>query len=148
MTSVNIPNSVNTIEGYAFYGCYGQTSITIPGGVTYIGYNAFDGVAYPTIVSLIDEPSPISGKSSNSRAFSEDAFNNATLYVPVGSIVKYKSISGWKDFANIVEGIPSGINAVKNTKNNNTIIYDLNGVRQSEPKKGINIINGKKVVIK
>ena len=148
MTSVNIPNSVTSIGRYAFYGCYGQTSITIPSNVTTIGANAFDGVAYPTIVSLIDEPSPISGKSSNSRAFSEDAFNNATLYVPVGSIVKYKSISGWKDFANIVEGVPSGINAVKKTKNNNTIIYDLNGVRQSEPKKGINIINGKKVVIK
>ena len=148
MTSVNIPNSVTSIGRYAFYGCYGQTSIAIPSNVTTIGANAFDGVAYPTIVSLIDEPSPISGKSSNSRAFSEDAFNNATLYVPVGSIVKYKSISGWKDFANIVEGVPSGINAVKKTKNNNTIIYNLNGVRQSEPKKGINIINGKKVVIK
>ena len=33
-------------------------------------------------------------------------------------------------------------------KDVNVGIRDLNGVRLSEPKKGINIINGKKVVIK
>ena len=48
----------------------------------------------------------------------------------------------------IEEGNPTGISVVENTKNNNTTIYDLNGVRQSGPKKGINIINGKKVVLK
>jgi len=32
-------------------------------------------------------------------------------------------------------GIPAGINAVENTKGNNTTIYDLNGVRLPEPKK-------------
>ena len=26
--------------------------------------------------------------------------------------------------------------------------YNLNGVRQSEPKKGVNIINGQKVIVK
>ena len=41
-----------------------------------------------------------------------------------------------------------GINVVRNTEDNKSVIYDLNGVRQSEPKKGINIINGKKVVVK
>jgi hypothetical protein len=42
---------------------------------------------------------------------------------------------------------PNG-DGVENTKNKNTTIYDLNGVRQPEPKKGVNIVNGKKVVVK
>ena len=90
----------------------------------------------------------IEGKSSSWSAFSVNTFNNATLYVPVGTIDKYKATDGWKDFAHIVEGIPAGIKAVEKTKNNNTTIYDLNGVRLSEPKKGINILNGKKVIVK
>ena len=116
--------------------------------MTSMGYNAFAGVDIPTIISLIENPFTITGKTSGSGTFSQNTFNNATLYVPKGTIDKYKATDGWKDFLFIEEGVPSGINAVKNTKNNNTIIYDLNGVRQSEPKKGINIINGKKVVIK
>ena len=148
ITNLIIPNSVTSIGNYAFQYCSGLTSVTIGSGVTSMGYNAFDGVDIPTIISLIENPFTITGKTSGSGTFSQNTFNNATLYVPKGTIDKYKATDGWKDFLFIEEGVPSGINAVKNTKNNNTIIYNLNGVRQSEPKKGINIINGKKVVIK
>ena len=34
---------------------------------------------------------------------------NADLFVPVGTIDKYKATEGWKDFMWITEGIPSGI---------------------------------------
>ena len=73
---------------------------------------------------------------------------NATLYVPKGTIDKYKATEGWKDFVFIEEGNPSGIKVVENTQNKNATVYDLNGVRQSEAKRGINILNGKKVVVK
>ena len=148
ITNLIIPNSVTSIGNYAFYNCSGLTSVTIGSGVTSIGNYAFDGVDIPTVISLIENPFKITGKTSDLRTFTQNTFNNATLYVPKGTIDKYKATEGWKDFLFIEEGIPSGINAVKKTKNNNTIIYNLNGVRQSEPKKGINIINGKKVVIK
>ena len=101
-----------------------------------------------TVVSLIENPFVIVGKSSSYRAFSENTFDNATLYVPVGTIDKYKATNGWKDFAYIVEGTPTGIKVIENTQKKNATVYDLNGVRLSEPKKGINIINGQKVVIK
>ena len=101
-----------------------------------------------TVVSLIENPFVIEGNSSYSRAFSGNTFYNATLYVPVGTIDKYKATDGWKDFTYIVEGTPTGIKVIENTQNKNATVYDLNGVRLSEPKKGINILNGKKVVVK
>ena len=109
---------------------------------------AFDGVDILVIISLIENPFTINGKSSSNSIFTLYSFNHATLYVPKGTIDKYKATSGWKDFVKIVEGNPTGINVVENTKNNNTTIYDLNGVRQHEPKKGIIIVNGRKVVVK
>ena len=148
LTSVTIPNSVTSIGDEAFYDCSGLTSVTIGSGVTSIGNNAFDGVDIPTVISLIENPFTITGKTSDYRTFSQNTFNNATLYVPKGTIDKYKATDGWKDFANIKEGNPTAINVVENIEENKAVIYNLNGVRQSGPKKGINIINGKKVVLK
>ena len=148
LTSVTIPNSVKSIGRYAFQNCSGLTSITIGNSVTSIGGRALEGVDLTTVVSLIENPFLIDGKSSSWRAFSVNTFNNATLYVPVGTIDKYKATDGWKDFAYIVEGTPTGIKVIENTQNKNATVYDLNGVRLSEPKKGINIINGQKVIVK
>ena len=43
LTSVTIPNTVITIGSAAFYNCSSLTSVTIPNSVTSIGANAFDG---------------------------------------------------------------------------------------------------------
>ena len=104
LTSVTIPNSVTSIGNYAFYGCSDFTSITIPNSVTSIGRAAFDGCVIPTVISLIENPFAIDGKASDFRTFSLNTFNNATLYVPSGTIGKYKATDGWKDFVFIEEG--------------------------------------------
>jgi len=108
LTSVTIPNSVTSIGGYAFSYCSGLTSVTIPNSVTSIGGGAFDGVDIPTVISLIENPFTITGKTSISRTFSHNTFFNATLYVPKGTIEKYKATGGWKDFV-FIEGITNGI---------------------------------------
>ena len=109
LTSVTIGNSVTTIGGGVFLGCTGLTSVTIPNSVTSIGDGAFSGIDLPYVVSLIENPFGISGKNSEYGVFSKNTFNNATLYVPVGSIDKYKATEGWKDFLFIEEGTgPNG----------------------------------------
>ena len=105
LTSVTIGNSVTSIGDKAFYGCSGLTSITIPNSVTSIGGYAFYGCNnLATIVSLIENPFKIDDERNNIATFSKDTYMNATLYVPKGTIDKYKATNGWRDFLFIEEG--------------------------------------------
>ena len=136
-----------------FYYCGKLTSVTIPNSVRSIGNGAFAGADIPTVISLIENPYTIAGKSSNFRTFSQNTFNNATLYVPTGTIGKYKAIGGWKDFHYIIEGEPSGIANMEGADVSETRRFTLDGKEIKNSRKGINIIqtkNGKtqKVVVK
>jgi len=147
LTSVDIPNNVTNIGDYAFEYCYKLTSITIPNSLTSIGKSAFDEANISTIVSLIENPFAINTLWSGA-IFSGETLNYATLYVPNGTIDKYKATEGWRDFKNIVEGVPSGIKGVHLDSDKDYPVYDINGRRLEAPQRGINIINGKKVVVK
>ena len=147
VTSITIPNSVTMIGNAAFAGCSVLTSITIPNSVTSIGKNALYEVSLSTIISQIENPFAIDGDiSSPIGVFTVYTLNHATLYVPEGTIDKYKTTYGWRNFKNIVEGIPSGIKGILLDNDKDSPIYDINGRRLEDPQRGINIINGKKVV--
>ncbi len=94
---VSIPNSVKEIKEYAFEYC-GFSSFTIPGGVG----NIEQGVLWhcdnlKSVTSNIQEPFAISS------VFDINFINSGTLYVPKGTVEKYKATDGWKDIKNIVE---------------------------------------------
>jgi hypothetical protein len=103
LTSITFLDGVETIGNSAFNDCPGLTSVTIPNSVTNIGNYAFYCDALSVVISLIDNPFRISNET-----FSPNTIKNATLYVPVGTIDKYNSTDGWKDFLYIEEGTGGG----------------------------------------
>ena len=75
-----IPNTVNTIRNYAFYGCSALTSITIPNSVTSIGSSAFDRCSSLSSVTI-----PNSVTSIGSWAF---CYCRSLTSITIGNSVK------------------------------------------------------------
>ena len=84
-TSIEIPNSVTSIEDLAFMGCRSLRSITIPNSVTSIGYGAFYNCSSLTSITI-----PNSVTSIGDNAFSDccrlvEVYNLSSLNITKGS---------------------------------------------------------------
>jgi len=75
LTSINIPDSVTSIDNAAFQGCTSLTSINIPNGVTIIEYHTFydctslTSIVIPKSVTKIEGEAFANCKSLNSVTF-------------------------------------------------------------------------------
>ena len=105
LTSITIPGSVTSIGEGAFMGCSGLTSITIPNSVTSIKADAFANCDLSTVISKIENPFDI-----DTNVFTNNTFFNSTLYVPSGTIDKYRATNGWNKFVWIEEEKGGGDN--------------------------------------
>ena len=150
ITNLVIPDDVTSISNRAFYYCSGLTSVTIPASVTSIGSSAFYNCNnLADFVSLIQEPFTVS------RIVSDIVYKNGTLYVPQGTMAKYKATDGWKQFVWMEEGMPTGIKPANGNDNNATEVqrYTIGGESVNHPQRGINIVKmsdgtAKKVMVK
>lgn len=72
--------------------------------------------------------------------FTNDQFQNMTLFVPKGCKSAYEQAKGWDNFWNIKEFDPSGINKPMVDDVMDFSYYDIRGLQLKSFKKGINII--------
>lgn len=172
LKTITIPSSVTSISRGMFDSCSKLSTVTIPSSVTFIGYRAFQGcrlssITIPNSVSYIEDGA-FSGCAYLTEIYSEigcndvnnifsidtDVFNSsyqtATLYVPIGTKAVYSTTDGWKEFKNIQEFDPLAISEpmVDNHSRRHGAIYTLSGQRIKTQRKGIIVVDGKKVVIR
>ncbi|MBR5849369.1 MAG: leucine-rich repeat protein, partial [Bacteroidaceae bacterium] len=100
LSEITLGESLRAIGSYAFYKCAGLTSIVIPGSVTSISRYAFEDCTGLTSIYLEGATPP----TIASGTF-EGTDYTSTLYVPRGASGAYKSADYWGNFTNIVEYI-------------------------------------------
>ena len=127
--------SNDKLGDFAFEGCSGLTSLTIPSSVTSIGNYAFVGCSGLISIYAYMEKIP---------EFGYNVFNcnakNCTVYVPTGTVDAYKS-SEFGYFEKIVEFDATGIDKVTTSNDAKELSrYSVNGQRLAAPTKGLNIV--------
>lgn len=129
--------SNDVIGDYAFRGCSGLTSLTLPAGITKIGGSAFSGCSGLTSIYVYAEKVPKIG----SNVFEGVDAKKCTLYVPMGTRDDYW-LSGFGDYIeNIVEFEATGIDKTTTSTDVEEVArYSVNGQRLSVPTKGLNIV--------
>ena len=152
LTSITIPNGVTSIGDAALSSCTGLTSITIPSTVTSLGRAVFANMDLEYVVSQIEDPFALDDDWFF-PTFSSSTYENAILYVPAGTIDKYKATIGWNKFAHIEEGSPTGMKASERKGANELKRYDLSGRAAKNSSRGVNIIRmddgtTKKILVK
>jgi hypothetical protein len=95
-----IPVNVTSINGWAFHGCIGLTSVTIPDSVTTIGTYAFYDCTNLTSVYIQRATEPLT--TLDSSAFSSPS-DSLIIYVPTAVLDVYKTADGWKDYADRIQ---------------------------------------------
>ena len=111
ITNVTIPDSVTTIGDCAFYNCSRLTSVTIGDSVTEIGWFAFTYCNNLNTVycKAINPPTTIVDNDGDWLGFAKvdesgNIYIDCTIYVPTESVNKYKSASGWSEYADDIVG--------------------------------------------
>ena len=97
LTNIIIPDSVNYIENHAFAGCTNLVRVSIGRGVYYMAFLNCEKLS--SIYSLATIPP----NSDYDAIVPETVYNQATLYVPAGSINAYQKADEWNKFSKILE---------------------------------------------
>lgn len=150
---------VTSIAAEAFKGIETLEQVSIPQSVESIGKAAFAGCkGLKTIVIYVEDPIDLSAvaaargaKAAAGSVFEGVDLDECVLFVPVGSVEKYRAAEVWKEFTQILPMTSLGVSTLSVNVTSDCDIYDLQGrkVRAgSTLAKGMYIIGGRKVVIK
>ena len=96
LSSLKIPNKIRIIKQEAFLNCSKLTELTLPASLETIGEGAFNNCTnLNTIHCQATEP-PLCNGTLGIEEY-------ATLYVPKGTLARYKDAAAWKNFKEIIE---------------------------------------------
>lgn len=121
---------INNAPYYCELGCAGQASATI----------------YP--VNAVQE---VSWTSSDESILYIEEYTGQYVGLSQGVVTITATAtdgSGVKGFANVYVGIQAGFESLINPSYQPSIIYNLHGQRMKQPFKGLNVINGVKMMVK
>lgn len=152
LVTITLPNSLLSIGFEFFASCSSLTTINFPKSLTSIGRRSFMNTPLGVIRSYIENPEYVPLPTYNSilnDAFyyvfgGRNTYEDCTLFVPKGTIAKYKVANVWKEFNNIVEMENTSIDRISQETNaHNKACHNLRGMQISEKptEKGIYIIN-------
>ena len=97
--------SNDKLGDYAFYGCSGLTSLTIPSGVTSIGWHAFEGCSGLTSLTIPSSVTSIGGEAFNGCS------GLTSLTIPSGvTSIGYSAFSGCSGLTSLT--LPSGVTSI------------------------------------
>ena len=106
LQSVKLSEGLKEIGYRAFLACPNLHELTLPSTLSSIGDAAFfTSWRLTKVVSNVITPFEIPENSFQLYDYDNDVYrpSNAILYVPEGSKKAYESITGWNQFANILE---------------------------------------------
>ena len=99
---LHVPEGVTVIANQAAREATSITEVELPSTLVEIRPSAFSSITGITKVTCLATTPPDSGSY-----FTDAAYQNATLYVPMRSLELYKNAVGWSNFQHI-EGIDTG----------------------------------------
>ena len=99
---LHVPEGVTVIANQAAREATSITEVELPSTLVEIRPSAFSSITGITKVTCLATTPPTSGEY-----FTNDVYQNATLYVPMNSVELYRAAAGWCNFQNIV-GIDTG----------------------------------------
>lgn len=149
LNSVILPDSLKEIGDAAFYK-NNLSAVTLPASLEKMGYYVFHSNYIKSVYSLNSVPPRMN--LNNYGSFDYYSYDNAMLHVPSDGYDAYKTAGGWSLFKRIYKiNDTSGLSVipiVNDIRDKEDKYYNLQGQRVLNPKNGVYIKNGKKVIIK
>ncbi len=130
LESLDFGPNIQTIDDMAFSICNNLKTVDLPASLLKVGKLAFNGSgAMDRVVCRATTP-----PEAGDIMFSEDTYQQATLYVPAASVSSYASHPEWGKFNRIadINSMNSGIEAVESDYRINDEIFNLDGTRMDE----------------